>query len=284
VARRYSTVSKRALSTLSREGGAAAEKTAAAASQRAVSDLSVWRRFFQWNFTDETKKESCCLSSTRACFTLVSKLRIAMTETYDKLSRPRFVRCLPVKRRTSALFRCFKHHSRRSPDFFYLRPRPRPPLFLPSPLRVLSSPCLFRFTQKRQQQQAWPLIVVAGGAGLWYAKENGLLDDFLGGAPSSSSVGDYAAVRKAVADILDVENYDDGSYSPLLVRLAWHSGMRKKAFWWSKKSGRSGEEREERGEEELVLFFSSEDFEHIFSHLFIHFFFNQNLHKLTKLP
>ena len=35
----------------------------------------------------------------------------------------------------------------------------------------------------------------------------------------SQSVGkrDYTAVRKAIEDILDVENYDDGSYGPLLV-------------------------------------------------------------------
>jgi len=34
---------------------------------------------------------------------------------------------------------------------------------------------------------------------------------------------DYAAVRKAIEDVLDVENYDDGSYGPVLVRLAWHA-------------------------------------------------------------
>ena len=34
---------------------------------------------------------------------------------------------------------------------------------------------------------------------------------------------DYDAVRKAIADMLDVEEYDDGSYGPLFVRLAWHA-------------------------------------------------------------
>ncbi|GAX79053.1 hypothetical protein CEUSTIGMA_g6493.t1 [Chlamydomonas eustigma] len=34
---------------------------------------------------------------------------------------------------------------------------------------------------------------------------------------------DYGAVKKAIEDILDVEGYDDGSYGPLLVRLAWHA-------------------------------------------------------------
>jgi hypothetical protein len=30
-------------------------------------------------------------------------------------------------------------------------------------------------------------------------------------------------VRKAIEDILDAEGYDDGSYGPVLVRLAWHA-------------------------------------------------------------
>jgi len=33
----------------------------------------------------------------------------------------------------------------------------------------------------------------------------------------------YDAVRKDIASILDAPNYDDGSYGPLFVRLAWHS-------------------------------------------------------------
>ena len=34
---------------------------------------------------------------------------------------------------------------------------------------------------------------------------------------------DYSAVRKEIAGLLDAEDYDDGSYGPLFVRLAWHS-------------------------------------------------------------
>lgn len=30
-------------------------------------------------------------------------------------------------------------------------------------------------------------------------------------------------MRKAIAELLDVEGYDDGSYGPVLVRLAWHA-------------------------------------------------------------
>lgn len=38
-----------------------------------------------------------------------------------------------------------------------------------------------------------------------------------------STEGDYGAVRSAVANILDKDDYDDGSYGPVLVRLAWHA-------------------------------------------------------------
>jgi len=34
---------------------------------------------------------------------------------------------------------------------------------------------------------------------------------------------DYNAVRKDIADVMDSEHYDDGSYGPVLVRLAWHA-------------------------------------------------------------
>jgi len=33
---------------------------------------------------------------------------------------------------------------------------------------------------------------------------------------------DYQQVYNAVADVLDADDYDDGSYGPTLVRLAWH--------------------------------------------------------------
>jgi len=34
---------------------------------------------------------------------------------------------------------------------------------------------------------------------------------------------DYSAVRQSITDILEDYDYDDGSYGPVLVRLAWHS-------------------------------------------------------------
>jgi len=42
-------------------------------------------------------------------------------------------------------------------------------------------------------------------------------------APSQSGKVDYAAVRKDIAALLDDMNYDDGSYGPVFVRLAWHA-------------------------------------------------------------
>lgn len=46
---------------------------------------------------------------------------------------------------------------------------------------------------------------------------------------------DYEAVRKAIADTLEDESYDDGSLGPVLVRLAWHA-----SGTYSKKDGTGG--------------------------------------------
>lgn len=68
-----------------------------------------------------------------------------------------------------------------------------------------------------------PLIfaLTGAGAGLYYAKENG----YLGAPPGSvSAPHDYAKVREAIAELLESNpDYDDGSYGPVLVRLAWHT-------------------------------------------------------------
>ncbi|EFJ41098.1 L-ascorbate peroxidase [Volvox carteri f. nagariensis] len=44
-----------------------------------------------------------------------------------------------------------------------------------------------------------------------------------GTAPKTSTPGDYAAVRDSISSLLEAADYDDGSYGPLLVRLAWHA-------------------------------------------------------------
>lgn len=62
---------------------------------------------------------------------------------------------------------------------------------------------------------------------MYYARQQGYLDAFLGvptPAPREITSEDYAKVRQAIADILDSNSeYDDGSYGPVLVRLAWHT-------------------------------------------------------------
>ena len=76
-----------------------------------------------------------------------------------------------------------------------------------------------------------PLFVGLAGAGvgLWYAKEQGWLDGVLGAAAPSGAAArsfkpDYNAVRREVEGLLETNpDYDDGSYGPLLVRLAWHT-------------------------------------------------------------
>jgi len=42
-------------------------------------------------------------------------------------------------------------------------------------------------------------------------------------AEAATAPVNYDAVRKAIADKLDNLDYDDGSYGPVLVRLAWHA-------------------------------------------------------------
>ncbi|PNW79135.1 hypothetical protein CHLRE_09g401886v5 [Chlamydomonas reinhardtii] len=50
-----------------------------------------------------------------------------------------------------------------------------------------------------------------------------------------STPGDYAAVRQSIAALLDDGDYDDGSYGPVLVRLAWHA-----SGTYAKKDGSGG--------------------------------------------
>lgn len=77
------------------------------------------------------------------------------------------------------------------------------------------------------------LGLAALGAGAWAANEYGYINlsqakqSLQGIQASMPQLGepkkDYDAVRKAIENLLDAEDYDDGSYGPVLVRLAWHA-------------------------------------------------------------
>jgi cytochrome c peroxidase len=70
----------------------------------------------------------------------------------------------------------------------------------------------------RQQAKAQPLRAAAAGAGL-LAGAGG----FALVASADASTPDYEQCRRDIADLLDQENWDDGSLGPVFVRLAWHS-------------------------------------------------------------
>ncbi|KAK0240744.1 heme peroxidase [Armillaria nabsnona] len=66
-------------------------------------------------------------------------------------------------------------------------------------------------------------LAIGGGAGYYYLSDGSA-------APAQATTftptkEDYQKVYNKIADILEdgAENYDDGSYGPVLVRLAWHS-------------------------------------------------------------
>jgi len=54
-------------------------------------------------------------------------------------------------------------------------------------------------------------------------------------AEAADAPVDYEAVRKAIAAKLDNNDYDDGSYGPVLIRLAWHA-----SGTYDKKTGTGG--------------------------------------------
>ncbi|CAD6578123.1 MAG: heme peroxidase [Cyphobasidiales sp. Tagirdzhanova-0007] len=63
----------------------------------------------------------------------------------------------------------------------------------------------------------------AGGIAAWFSgdkqKDPATTQD---GMSKKGGVVDYQKVYNAIAELLDTEDYDDGSYGPTLVRLAWH--------------------------------------------------------------
>ncbi|KAL4913209.1 heme peroxidase [Aspergillus aurantiobrunneus] len=67
----------------------------------------------------------------------------------------------------------------------------------------------------------WAGIAVAGGAGAYFYLNGS--DVGVSSKTFTPTQADYQKVYNAIAERLDNEDYDDGSYGPVLVRLAWHA-------------------------------------------------------------
>ncbi|KAK4702797.1 hypothetical protein P7C70_g3425, partial [Phenoliferia sp. Uapishka_3] len=64
--------------------------------------------------------------------------------------------------------------------------------------------------------------LVGGGAAAYFALSGDDTDYTTVKAAATPQQVDYQAVYNAIAEVLEAEDYDDGSYGPVLVRLAWH--------------------------------------------------------------
>jgi len=78
-------------------------------------------------------------------------------------------------------------------------------------------------------------VAVAAAGGYWvYSSDSGVARTAKTAVKEGAQVGkaftnftpskdDYQKVYNKIASTLDTDNYDDGSYAPVLVRLAWHA-------------------------------------------------------------
>ena len=71
-------------------------------------------------------------------------------------------------------------------------------------------------------------LAAAGGAGYFYFNNGGVMDMKKGSSGETRGVftpkkEDYQQVYNEIAKLLEEkDDYDDGSYGPVIVRLAWH--------------------------------------------------------------
>lgn len=71
-------------------------------------------------------------------------------------------------------------------------------------------------------------LIAAGGAGYYYLNNNGAITLKEGSAKETKGLftptkDDYQKVYNEIAKLLEEkDDYDDGSYGPVIVRLAWH--------------------------------------------------------------
>ena len=75
---------------------------------------------------------------------------------------------------------------------------------------------------------AFAAIAAAGGAGYYYLGNGGVPDLKKGSSGETKGIftpkkEDYQQVYNNIAKLLEEkDDYDDGSYGPVIVRLAWH--------------------------------------------------------------
>ena len=80
------------------------------------------------------------------------------------------------------------------------------------------------------------VLALAGAGGYYYYKQSGYTDGTTPGtafpivpgkkgAEQIAKPGDYQSVYNAIAQALEdgADDYDDGSFGPVIVRLAWHA-------------------------------------------------------------
>lgn len=71
-------------------------------------------------------------------------------------------------------------------------------------------------------------LIAAGGAGYFYLNNGGITELKKGSSGETRGVftptkNDYQQVYNTIAKLLEEkDDYDDGSYGPVLLRLAWH--------------------------------------------------------------
>lgn len=73
---------------------------------------------------------------------------------------------------------------------------------------------------RRRENRYRAFGYIAGGITL--AAGIAILDGQTASATEKEGQVDYAAVRRDLEEIMDNSDYEDGSYGPILVRLAWH--------------------------------------------------------------
>jgi cytochrome c peroxidase len=72
----------------------------------------------------------------------------------------------------------------------------------------------------------WLIGLAAVSGGGYYTYSQGILDGVVGvkAKPFEPKFEDYQKIYDAIAaKLVDESDYDDGSYGPVLLRLAWHA-------------------------------------------------------------